>query len=77
MLILKNIKARQRFPSSNQHYKLNIKHYKNIRKAVAFALRKLEEMSAMSFQGGVILRAFVLDSGLGTYAMLTAMVIIP
>jgi hypothetical protein len=32
-------------------------------------------MSALPFQGGVIFRTFVPDSGFGTYAMLTAMVI--
>ena len=34
-------------------------------------------MSALPFQGGVILKSFVPDSGFGTYAMLTAMVILP
>ena len=34
-------------------------------------------MSALPFQGGVIFRTFVPDSGFGTYAMLTAMVILP
>jgi hypothetical protein len=34
-------------------------------------------MSALPFQGGVNFRTFVADSGFGTYAMLTAMVILP
>jgi hypothetical protein len=34
-------------------------------------------MSALPFQGGVIFRTFVPDSGFGTDAMLTAMVILP
>ena len=34
-------------------------------------------MSTLAFQGGVILRTFVADSGFGTYAMLTIMVILP
>jgi hypothetical protein len=34
-------------------------------------------MSALPFQGGVILRTFAPVSGFGTYAMLIAMVILP
>jgi hypothetical protein len=34
-------------------------------------------MSTLPFQGGVIFSTFVPDSGFGTYAMLTAMVILP
>jgi hypothetical protein len=34
-------------------------------------------MSALPFQGGVIFRNFVPDSGFGTFAMFTAMVIYP
>jgi hypothetical protein len=34
-------------------------------------------MSALAFKGGVIFRTFVPNSGFGTYAMLTAMVILP
>jgi hypothetical protein len=34
-------------------------------------------MSALPFQGGVIFKTFAPDSGFGTYAMLTAMVILP
>ena len=34
-------------------------------------------MSALPFQGRVILRTFVPDSGFGSYAMLTTMVILP
>jgi hypothetical protein len=53
------------------------KHHKHFRKAVAFCFRKLGNMSALPFQGGVIFRTFAPDSGFGTYAMLTAMVILP
>jgi hypothetical protein len=53
-------------------------HYKHFRKAVAFPFRKLElAMSTLPFQGGVIFRTFVPDSGFDTYAMFTAMVIYP
>jgi hypothetical protein len=34
-------------------------------------------MSTLPFQGGVIFRTFVPDSGFRTYAMMTAMVILP
>jgi hypothetical protein len=34
-------------------------------------------MSTLPFQGGVIFRTFALDSGFGTYAMLTAMSFYP
>jgi hypothetical protein len=34
-------------------------------------------MSALPFQGGVIFRTFVPDSGFGAYAMLIAMGILP
>jgi hypothetical protein len=34
-------------------------------------------MSALPFLGGVIFRTFVPDSGFGTNAMFTAMVILP
>jgi hypothetical protein len=34
-------------------------------------------LATLAFQGGIIFRTFVLDSGFGTYAMLTAMVILP
>jgi hypothetical protein len=53
-------------------------HYKHFRKAIAFPFRKLElSMSTLPLQGGVIFRTFVPDSGFGTYAILTAMVILP
>ena len=43
------------------------KYYKHIRKAVAFAFAFWElAMSTLLFQGGVILRIFVPDSGFGT-----------
>jgi hypothetical protein len=53
------------------------KHYKHFRNAVAFAFHEVRAMSALPFQGGVIFRTFAPDSGFGTYAMLTAMVILP
>jgi hypothetical protein len=34
-------------------------------------------MSTLPFQGGVIFKTFVPDSGFGAYAMFTAMVILP
>jgi hypothetical protein len=42
-----------------------------------FCFSEVRAMSALPFQGGVIFRTFVPDSGFGTYAMLTAMVILP
>jgi hypothetical protein len=53
------------------------KHYKHFRKTIAFCFREVIAMSTLPFQGGVIFRTFVPDSGFGTYAMLTAMVILP
>ena len=38
---------------------------------------EVRAISTLPFQGGVILRTFVPDSGFGTYAMLTTMVILP
>jgi hypothetical protein len=46
------------------------KHYR-------FLFSEVRAMSTLPFQGGVIFRIFVPDSGFGTYAMLTAMVILP
>jgi hypothetical protein len=34
-------------------------------------------MLALPFQGGIIFRTFIPDSGFGTYAVLTAIVILP
>jgi hypothetical protein len=42
-----------------------------------FSFSEVRAMSTLPFQGGVIFRTFVPDSGFGTYAMLTAMVILP
>jgi hypothetical protein len=53
------------------------KHYKYFRKAIAFPFRKLELCPHCSFNGGVIFRNFVPDPGVGIYAMLTAMIILP
>jgi hypothetical protein len=53
-------------------------HYKHFRKAVAFRFRKLELLYVdTAVSGRVIFRTFAPDSGFGTYAMLTAMVILP
>jgi hypothetical protein len=49
--------------------------WRHIRRIVFFL--DVKAMSALPFQGVVIFRTFVPDSGFGTYAMLTAMVILP
>jgi hypothetical protein len=54
------------------------KHYKHaLQKGCRFAFSEVRAMSTLPFQGGVIFRTFAPDSGFGTYAMLTAMVILP
>jgi hypothetical protein len=45
-------------------------HYKHFRKAIAFPFHEVGAMSTLPFQGVVIFRTFVPDSGFGTYAML-------
>jgi hypothetical protein len=47
------------------------KHYRHFRKGIAFPFpfSGVRAMSTLPFQGGVIFRTFVLDSGFGTYAM--------
>jgi hypothetical protein len=53
------------------------KHYLALQKDYRFLFSEVRAMSTLPFQGGVIFRTFVPDSGFGTYAMLTAMVILP
>jgi hypothetical protein len=53
------------------------KHHKHFRKAVAFRFRKLELGRHYAVLGRVIFRTFATDSGFRTYAMLTAMIILP
>ena len=47
------------------------KHYRHFRKGIAFPFpfSEVRAMSTLPFQGGVIFRTFVPDSGFGTYSM--------
>jgi hypothetical protein len=54
------------------------KHYKHFRKTIAFCLDDTAVSGRGHFVSGSFrARTFVPDSGFGTYAMLTAMVILP
>jgi hypothetical protein len=54
------------------------KHYKPaLQKGYRFSFSEVRAMSTLPFQGGVIFRTFVPDLGFRTYAILTAMVILP
>ena len=52
-------------------------HNNYIELSIVFHPMIIRAMSTLPFQGGVIFRTFVPDSGFRTYAMLTAMVILP